>query len=750
MRNFSYLIMTAFLLIMPAVAKAYDLSLVTSGILVNQLTITGSSSSGYTIVTTGSDPYVFTTQFASDIPGNVTQLTYEYKSDTDINDLQLFFADPTTEPRSVHKYGLMPKTTEWKRVTIDLSAQRQQFDWGHKNDRLRFDFGTQAGVTLQVRSLEMVAVGAATWTDKLVFANGLAEYLTGNYPCSITHVSVTADQVVVKGQLSGSADYALAEVPVNGNVTTLEKADVVKQLSGSTFEATVPRKVTTGNIRDRLLSRWVVVDADCTKPLSKARYADEVTPLRSAQKMVLKSKKGLGGYYTNSYSYDLDSLRVGSVTVNVVLNELMGLSPSGGFTTPYEYGGRTYYINSSRVADYDAVFKAATSRGILTLAILLATPGGGDSGFAQTICHPEYTSGPYTMPNVATEDGVRLYAAIINFLADRYSQEANGRINYWIMHNEVDNGSYWTNMGTQPMLRYLDSYEKSMRLVYNIARQYDQNAYVLGSFTHFWNYATSGNYPSKEMLERMVDYSNAEGDYQWGVALHPYPQNLKAPAYWVNDKQSTYDQNTSYVTFQNPEVISEWMLNPKNFYDGSVKRPLFFSENGTNSPSYSEDDLKLQAAGAALIWKKVKQLKGVDAIQWHNWRDNKAEGGLRIGLRDYDGNPKPAYYVWKAADTDDEASVLDSYLGTLGLESWNGIIHSVTPTGVSSPKTGRPSLEVRAVQGGLQVTASGAGQQCTIHSITGTTVVAQKVQGSGFITLPRGIYIVNGRKVAVR
>ena len=736
------------LLFSPAVGKAYDLQLTTA--LSNQLTLSGSASTGYTIVTTGGDPYVFTTQFASDIPGNVIQLTYEYRSDTDINDLQLFFADPTTEPRSVHKNGLMPRSSEWKRVTIDLSAQRQQFDWGHKNDRLRFDFGTQAGVTLQVRSLEMIGVGAATWTDKLVFANGLVDYLNGNYLCSITHVSVTADQVVVRGQLIGSADCALAEVPVNGNVTTLEKAVVVKQLSRSTFEVAVPRMVTTGNIRDRLLSRWIVVDAGCTKLLSKARYADEVTPLRSAQKMILKSKKGLGGYITNSYSYDLDSLRVGSVTVNVVLNELIGLRSTGGFTTPYEYGGRTYYINSSTVAYYDGVFKAATSRGILTLAILLATPGGGESGFAQTICHPEYTTGPYTMPNVATEDGVRLYAAIINYLADRYSQEANGRINYWIMHNEVDNGSYWTNMGAQPMLRYLDTYEKSMRLVYNIARQYDQNAYVLGSFTHFWNYATSGNYPTKEMLEKMVDYSHAEGDYQWGVALHPYPQNLRAPAYWVNDKQATYDLNTSYITFQNPEVISAWMLQSKNLYKGAVKRPLFFSENGTNSPSYDEDDLKLQAAGAALIWKKLKQLKGVDAIQWHNWRDNPVEDGLRIGLRDYDGNPKPAYYVWKAADTENESSVLDSYLGTLGLENWNGIIHNVMSTRVSTLKTGSRSLEVCSVQGGIKVRASGAGQLCTIYEIIGTAVVSQKVKGCRFIALPRGVYIVNGRKVAVR
>ena len=126
------------------------------------------------------------------------------------------------------------------------------------------------------------------------------------------------------------------------------------------------------------------------------------------------------------------------------------------------------------------------------------------------------------------------------------------------------------------------------------------------------------------------------------------------------------------------------------------------------------------------------------------------QDGLRIGLRDYDGNPKPAYYVWKAADTENESSVLDSYLGTLGLENWNGIIHNVMSTGVSTLKTGSRSLEVCSVQGGIKVRASGAGQLCTIYEITGTAVVSQKVKGCRFIALPRGVYIVNGRKVAVR
>ena len=67
------------------------------------------------------------------------------------------------------------------------------------------------------------------------------------------------------------------------------------------------------------------------------------------------------------------------------------------------------------------------------------------------------------------------------------------------MQNEVDMGHEWTNMGKQPETRLLDRYVKSMRVCYNIARQYDQNASVLESMTHNWVNG-DGGYSPKSML----------------------------------------------------------------------------------------------------------------------------------------------------------------------------------------------------------------------------------------------------------
>ena len=126
---------------------------------------------------------------------------------------------------------------------------------------------------------------------------------------------------------------------------------------------------------------------------------------------------------------------------------------------------------------------------------------------------------------------------------------------------EVDMANSWTNMGWQPIEKYVDRYVKSMRLCYNIVRQYDQNAFVLGSYSHSWTEGSEGNmYTTKEMIELEQEYSNAEGDFKWGIAYHPYPYNLLKPAFWKDDvKRATFDMNTPYVTFRNPEVISAWI-----------------------------------------------------------------------------------------------------------------------------------------------------------------------------------------------
>lgn len=508
--------------------------------------------------------------------------------------------------------------------------------------------------------------------DKYQMAANIKDYLAKDYPSKVTNVQVTSDKVIIKGNCGGSGTYLLAEITPWQDVTELEKYPYTQDLSGGGFTVTVDRIVPNreGIRYDKVFSKWAVVKVDGDRQTldSHARYADDVVPKKSPEAVPLRNKKGFGAGDIDLYFSDCKEMNVGSITMNVVLNDYIKGEGSG-----YSYGGQNYSLGAFK--DYvDRVTRRAGEMGLVVSAIILCQT---NSIFKD----PENKGGNYTMPNLTTAKAFNLYAAALEHMASTHCTPGN-RISHWIMHNEVDFANEWTNMGDQPMQRYIDRYIKSMRICYNIVHQYDQNASVLGSYTHCWTVA-DGNYAPKKMLEATVAYSEAEGDFRWGVAYHPYPQDLTKPSFWVNDTQATYSLNSKYVTFKNLEVIDTWIRQKENFYKGKTKRVLFLSEQGTNSPSYSESDLALQAAGGAWAWKKVSKLDGIDAIQWHNWADNKAEGGLRIGLRTFaEGSvsnltPKPVWYVWKAAGTAEEDSVFDQYKTTLGISDWDSILNTV-------------------------------------------------------------------------
>lgn len=508
--------------------------------------------------------------------------------------------------------------------------------------------------------------------DKYQMAANIKDYLAKDYPSKVTNVQVTSDKVIIKGNCGGSGTYLLAEITPWQDVTELEKYPYTQDLSGGGFTVTVDRIVPNreGIRYDKVFSKWAVVKVDGDRQTldSHARYADDVVPKKSPEAVPLRNKKGFGAGDIDLYFSDCKEMNVGSITMNVVLNDYITGEGSG-----YSYGGQNYSLGAFK--DYvDRVTRRAGEMDLVVSAIILCQT---NSIFKD----PENKGGNYTMPNLTTAKAFNLYAAALEHMASTHCTPGN-RISHWIMHNEVDFANEWTNMGDQPMMRYLDRYIKSMRICYNIVRQYDQNASVLGSYTHCWAKA-DGSFAPKKMLEKTVEYSSAEGDFRWGVAYHPYPQDLTKPSFWVNDTQATYSLNSKYVTFKNLEVIDAWIRQKENFYKGKTKRVLFLSEQGTNSPSYSESDLALQAAGGAWAWKKVSKLDGIDAIQWHNWADNKAEGGLRIGLRTFaEGSvsnltPKPVWYVWKAAGTAEEDSVFDQYKTTLGISDWDSILNAV-------------------------------------------------------------------------
>jgi hypothetical protein len=108
---------------------------------------------------------------------------------------------------------------------------------------------------------------------------------------------------------------------------------------------------------------------------------------------------------------------------------------------------------------------------------------------------------------------------------------------------------------------------------------------------------------------------------------------------------------------------------------------VHLSENGFNSKDYSPKSLEDQAAGMALAWKKINALSSVESWQYHNWIDNRNEGGLRIGLRKFPDEPgdpmgkKPIWHLYKALGTPEENEVAAPYLKTIGITTWDEVLY---------------------------------------------------------------------------
>ena len=513
-------------------------------------------------------------------------------------------------------------------------------------------------------------------------------YLKKNYPCEVSRVTVNDDRVEVSGDIKGmSGEVYLCEVPMFRELTEKDFLTVQRVKGPKKFKADFDRYAEVDGQRyDRLYSRWVLAQKSQNGMLicSHGHYADDVKAKYDLPHEVPASKKGIGGFGANRFASDLDSLDITSVTVNMWLG-FMSLTPSDD-AIPFDYNGRTYYANRKAIEGFDKTLQYTAARDVIVNAIVLIAPerSFADKAAGRLFEHPDFDpAGIYTMPNMTTLESLNLYAAAIDFLAERYSRpdKKYGRVHHWIAHNEVDAGWVWTNAGIKTPLRFMDIYIKSMRLLYYTARKYSPHPEVFITLTHYWQSRHNEYcYPSAQLLELLVDYTQAEGDFKWGVAHHPYPQSLFEPKSWLDD-QATFDYDTPQITFKNLEVLDAWIKQPRALYQGKIKRTVFLSEQNPNSKDYSEEALREQAAGMAYAMKKLEACDGIDAYQMHGWFDQRAEGGLRIGVRRFmddetdPGGRKPAWFVFQAFGTDREDEVFEFAKDIIGIDDWDQVIY---------------------------------------------------------------------------
>jgi hypothetical protein len=125
-----------------------------------QMTVESQGDGVYKIITTGTDPYIYSSNInkiinLADISADDDlTVTFEYMADRDFN-FQLFFSRPNAEGGASDIF-LVPASSEWREYTHNIGTKAVTLNWGTAtNHRFRFDYGYEAGVTIYMRDFNV-------------------------------------------------------------------------------------------------------------------------------------------------------------------------------------------------------------------------------------------------------------------------------------------------------------------------------------------------------------------------------------------------------------------------------------------------------------------------------------------------------------------------------------------------------------------------------------------------------------------
>ncbi len=358
---------------------------------------------------------------------------------------------------------------------------------------------------------------------------------------------------------------------------------------------------------------------------------------------------------------DAMALGVKHAAINLNQGDIMLPGPGEGVVA-YELDGERFYFDEAFLREFDETVKALSDRGVVVTLILLNSPRWKrpmHDDMRGVLLHPRYNpEGFISAFNVMSEPGLRHFRAFVEFVAARYSRadQRHGRVVGYIVGNEIDSQWVWGNAGEMPVAQYMREYGVALRAAWIAARKEYAHARVYVSLDQLWTIAHLDNplrtYPGRTCLELLNARVREEGNYDWAVAYHPYPEDLRYPDFW-NDKTAPDSLDAPRITFKNIEQLPAFLRQEPFLIDGRPRR-IILSEQGFNSMGTEESEA-FQAAAYALAYRKVASCPEIDAFILHAHVDNLHEFGLNLGLWRVDerGEPlskKPIYDVFRDID----------------------------------------------------------------------------------------------------
>lgn len=385
-------------------------------------------------------------------------------------------------------------------------------------------------------------------------------------------------------------------------------------------------------------------------------------PQTDSKKGLLLDPEMLGTAY-------LTDLGLTHAIYNIPLSKILGETTDEKYPTViYEYKGKEYRFNGLAVEAYDNLFTYLTNAGLLTTAVILNDWNESYPELIHPLAQNKNKKAYYYAFNTSDEKGCRLLEAIASFLMGRYGNGSHGLVSSWVIANEINQNRIWNYMDTEDVAFYGAEYEKALRIFYTAAKKNYAGAKVYVSIDHDWNDNEGDNsefFNGRDVLEAINAAAQEKGNYDWGVAIHPYPEPLTRVDYWTEEYDKTMD--APLLTLMNLSAVTDFMKQ-EEYLDRSGKvRSITVTELGFSSKSGE----KLQAAAFAYGYYIIDANPYIEAFIMNRQTDaaEEVKQGLAFGIYKLDHSAKFIYEVFRDIDTEQGIEDLEFMLDIIGADS---------------------------------------------------------------------------------
>ena len=167
------------------------------------------------------------------------------------------------------------------------------------------------------------------------------------------------------------------------------------------------------------------------------------------------------------------------------------------------------------------------------------------------------------------------------------------------------------------------------------------------------------------MIVAFNDMAEKHGNYDWGIAIHPYPNPISEVEYWKQEYDKT--QDAEVLTIMNLNVLTDFLKQDEYLNADGKVRNITITELGFTS----REGEKLQAAAFAYCYYIIEANPYIKAFIMNRQTDapEEMEQGLAFGIYNCDKSEKYLKDVFKYIDTDEAEEYTEFMLDILEVET---------------------------------------------------------------------------------